>query len=490
MIPCLPNDALKNDALPTGVSNKRGVSKIGIVILAVSLPVLSPHWLLAQEHRQDGAEEPAASESDAGIESLWTRDGWDWPSFLGPDRDGKSAEKDIAWGWSTQAPQLVWSQRIGEGYAMGSVAAGRYFHFDRDQGQGRLRVFHAETGKLLWQFQYPTDYTDMYGFDGGPRASPVVDRDRVYLLGAEGWLHCLQAADGQKIWDVNTTEEFGVVQNFFGVGSTPLIYKDLLITMVGGSPPASSKLPAGRLAEVQPNGTGIVAFDKFTGAVRYQTINDLASYASPVVVNLQGRSTGLAFLRSGLFAFDPDSGQAGFEFPWRAKKLESVNASTPVLEESQVLITESYGPGAAFLQVQDGQPKPVWQDQGERDRRLACHWNTPILVDGYAYASTGEKQSTALLRCLRLRDGKVMWEEPGLSRSSLTYVDGQLICLTETGRLFHFRPNPESFEIEGEAEISGLRLLFPCWAAPIVSHGYLYVRGKSQVVCLDIRSRR
>ena len=74
-----------------------------------------------------------------------------------------------------------------------------------------------------------------------------------------------------------TAAEFGVIQNFFGVGSTPLIYEDLLITMIGGSPEESQSVPRGQLDRVQPDASGIVAFDRLTGEVRYRTINDLAS---------------------------------------------------------------------------------------------------------------------------------------------------------------------------------------------------------------------
>ena len=436
------------------------------------------------------AQETDLSKSSEQTQSLWSRSGLDWPSFLGPERNGKSAETGLRFDWGERPPQVVWSQRIGEGYGSGVVANGRYFHFDRVADEARLRAFHAETGALLWEFNYPTEYTDMYGFDGGPRGSPVVDGKRVYFHGVEGMLYCVNAETGKEVWRCDTAEKFGVIQNFFGAGSTPLVHKDLLITMVGGSPAESQAVPFGRLAEVKPDGNGIVAFDKFTGEVRYASINDLASYASPVIAELNGKATGLAFLRSGLASFDPDSGEVGFQYPFRARKFESVNASTPVVTGNTVLITESYGPGGALLDVQNGLPKAVWADQGGRDQSLACHWNTPIVVDGYAYASSGEKQSRAMLRCVRMSDGQVMWEEPGLTRSSLTLVDGQLICLCENGRLFAFKPDPNGFQVSTEMDVEGLRLLYPCWASPIISHGYLYVRGKSKIWCLDISQQK
>lgn len=447
------------------------------VVLWLVLGIL-PHELTAQDVEE--------SKKTTQPKNLWTRSGLDWPSFLGPNRDGKSAEKGLHFAWSEEAPKVVWKARVGEGYGIGSLADGRYFHFDRFRDEARLRAFHAENGTLLWEFKYPTDYSDMYGFDGGPRSSPVIDEGRVYVHGVEGMLYCLDVVTGQEIWSLNTNEKFGVIQNFFGVGSTPLIYKDLLIVMIGGSPPADREIPFGRLAEVNPNSSAIVAFDKRTGEIRYQTINDLASYASPVVQNLNGRATGLAFTRSGLFSFNPDTGEVGFEFPYRARKYESVNASTPVVLGSQILLTESYGPGGVLLDSTKQPPQPIWADDGGRNRALACHWNTPIVVDGYAYGSSGEKTPQATLRCVRLSDGEVMWEQPRLTRCSLILVDGHFICLCEDGRLFCFQPDPTRFSPLGELFSDDVRLVYPCWANPVVSHGYLYVRGKAFVWCLDI----
>ena len=125
-----------------------------------------------------------------------------------------------------------------------------------------------KTGEELWKFEYPTDYEDLYGYNGGPRCSPLVEGNRVYIFGAEGMLHCLNATNGELFWKVDTKKDFGVIQNFFGVGSTPVIEGDLLIVMIGGSPPDAQNVPPGQLNLVQTNETGIVAFTKFTGEVK------------------------------------------------------------------------------------------------------------------------------------------------------------------------------------------------------------------------------
>lgn len=407
--------------------------------------------------------------------------GSDWPRFLGPTGDGVSPETGILTTWPKEGLKVLWEAPMGLGYAPPVVARGRLFHFDRFRDDNRLTCRNAETGKLLWNFEYPTDYDDLYGYSPGPRACPVVDDDRVYIFGPEGMLHCLSVADGKPLWPLDTRKQYHVHQNFFGVGSVPVVEGDLLIVAVGGSPPGPRP---NDLREAKGNGTGIVAFDKKTGKEVYRSSDELASYASPIVTTVGGRRLGLYFGRSGLVGFDPKSGKEDFRFSWRARLLESVNASNPVVVGDHVLLTECYGPGAALVRLGPGKAMPVWTDKDkDRDRSLACHWNTPIHVDGYVYGSSGRHESEAELRCVEWATGKVMWSVKHLSRSSLTRIDGHFLCMTERGEVLLLKINPTKFD---EVAKWVTDLDYPTWAAPVVSHGLMYIRGKDRLVCAEL----
>ncbi|HEX4149420.1 MAG TPA: PQQ-binding-like beta-propeller repeat protein [Pirellulales bacterium] len=426
---------------------------------------------------------------------LGTRAGGDdWPCFLGPQGDSHSREQGLRTDWTADPPPIVWQLPIETGYAMPSISRGRLFNFSRVGKNARLQCLASETGRPLWNFEYPTTYEDLYGYDNGPRCSPVIDGPRVYIVGPEGMLHCLRAIDGQVLWKVDTAAKFHVVQNFFGVGSTPLIFGDLLIANIGGSPAADQAVPPGQLDHVHGDGTGVVAFDKFTGEVRYALSDELASYASPRLTTIGGRPWCFVLARGGLLGFDPANGQLDFEFPWRAEILESVNASTPVVVDDLVLISETYGPGSALLRVRPGGSKVVWSDADRRrDKRMQAHWNTPVYERGYLYGSSGRHTQNAELRCIELASGEVKWSEPGLSRSSLLLVDGHLVCLTEYGELLLLRATCEKFDVVGRLVLKDAagdgeqdRLLkYPAWAAPILSHGLMYVRGQHRLVCLE-----
>jgi outer membrane protein assembly factor BamB len=465
---------------------RTAVGLVGLALLGCSASPGEPPTMPTLESRPGDLLPPDLGTRKAGT---------DWPVFLGPTGDSVSSEQGILAPWPKEGPRILWHKRLGTGYSMPSVSRGRLFLFDRVHDRARLTCCKSETGEELWTFTYPSDYQDYYGYNNGPRCCPVADGDRVYTFGAEGMLHCLRAADGKLVWKVDSRAEFHVVQNFFGVASAPVVEGDLLLVQVGGSPKDNDP---GDFAALKGDGSGLVAFDKYTGKVRYRTTGELASYASPVLATIGRRRWCFLFARGGLVGLDPATGQVDFHFPWRSRLLESVNASNPVVVGNRVFISETYGPGSALLEVRPGGFKEVWTDTARQRKSMQCHWGTPIHVDGYLYGCSGRHAQNAELRCIELATGKVMWREPGLTRTALLLVDGHFVCLGEDGVLRLLKVNPHKYEElssvelrppgrDGKPDSDAEPLLqYPCWAAPILSHGLLYVRGRDRLVCLEL----
>jgi outer membrane protein assembly factor BamB len=418
-------------------------------------------------------------------------DSRDWPGFLGPERNGKSDERGLPATWPVSGPPIVWQKPIGTGYAAPAIAGGRLFHFARFGNADRLTCIDAQTGAELWTCEHPTEYEDIFQYNNGPRATPIVDGERVYTYSAEGILQCVRVADGQPLWRVDTMRDFQVVKNFFGVGSTPLVWRDVLIVNVGGSPPDSPPDVYSASGNVRSAGSAIVAFDKLTGKVRWKTGDDLASYASPVAATIGGRDVIFMFARGGLMAIDPAKAETITTFPWRARLLESVNASTPIVRGNEVFISETYQPGSALVRFTGSAFEEIWSDRNRRrDRAMALHWNTPIEHEGYLYGSSGYHSPEAELRCVEWKTGKVMWSEPDMGRASLLLVENTLVCLSEDGTLRLIRATPEPYtelaEWILEADDGTPLLSYPAWAAPALARGLLYVQGADRLVCLKL----
>jgi outer membrane protein assembly factor BamB len=386
----------------------------------------------------------------------------------------------------------VWRKRLGDSHGTCAVSKGRLFLFDRQGDQVRVLCCNCETGADIWTFAAPTSYIDQLGYGNGPRCSPVVDDDRVYAYGADGMLFCISVQDGGLIWKADTARQFGVVQFFFGVGSTPVVDGNLLIVLVGG---CGIESDAVNLSDLQGRGSGIVAFNKYTGEVVYSVTDALASYASPKLATIDGRRWCFAFARGTLIGLDPSNGKVDFEYPWRARLSAAVSAATPVVVGNEVFISEAYGPGSSLLKVRPGGFEVVWRDSPrDREKALQTHWNTPIYHEGYLYACSGRHPHDGELRCIEWRTGKVMWSERRRSRSSLLYVDGHFVALGEYGEVVLFKATPDRFELVASTVLKensddpnspGL-LKYPAWSAPVLSHGLLYVRGKEQLVCLEV----
>ena len=139
---------------------------------------------------------------------LAKRKGPDWPRFLGINGDGKSSETGLNTDWNARPPALVWHKPAGTGFAAPSISKGRLMLYQRVRNEGgkqrfseRLSCLHSETGEELWEVDFPTSFQDLGGYGDGPRSTPVIDGDRVFILSPEGMLRCLQCVDGKQVWD-------------------------------------------------------------------------------------------------------------------------------------------------------------------------------------------------------------------------------------------------------------------------------------------------
>jgi len=431
----------------------------------------------------------------------------DWTSFLGPTHNGVSTETKLLKKFPKGGPKVVWELSKGIGYASPSIQGEYLVYPHRLKNEVIVECLHPETGKKYWEHRYETEYEDRYGYGSGPRASPVIDGDFVYLLGVEGQFTCLELKTGRAVWSRSINKEFKVPQDFFGTVGTPVLMSDVLIVNVGA-----------------PGGPCVVGFNKRNGQVVWRAGHRWGpSYASPMPGIIHGQPRAFVFAggdstppTGGLLSIDPKNGNVDFEFPWRSKKYESVNASCPVVIGNNVFISATYRTGSALLKIgPDFKPTTVWTlrdtEHNETDDAVGLHWNTAVHHDGYLYAFDGRNEPDASMVCFSLKDGKVAWRkipewkdditlngrtqslEMSTLRGNLMRVDGRFLCLGEYGHLLWLDLTPQGYK---ELDRATLFLSRDTWALPVLSRGLLYVSQNNpdllnkispRLLCYDLR---
>ncbi len=419
----------------------------------------------------------------------------DWTSFLGPAHNAYSSETKILKKFPASGPPLVWEVSKGTSYSSPAIAGDKLVFFHRRGNLELVECLHPENGRKYWQYAYPTEFEDRYGYNNGPRASPIIDGERVYTMGAQGRFHCLDLTNGQVLWKRDLQAEFKIPQDFFGMASTPLLDEDQLIVNVGA-----------------PGGPTVAAFDKMTGRVKWVSGTEWGpSYASPIPATVHGKKRVFVFAggeskppTGGLIMLDPVTGSINFTFPWRSKSYESVNASCPVIFGNNVFISASYKTGGAMLEITpDFKARVMWTSPD-----FGMHFQTPIHKDGYLYGFDGRNEPDASLACCEAKTGKIVWrvtpewmdkisvngqmQERLMStyRGTLLHVEGRFLALGELGHLLWMELTPQGYKEASRAWLFGAR---ETWALPVLSHGLLYIGQNSgntpRLLCYDMREK-
>ncbi len=441
------------------------------------------------------------------------RTGTDWAEFLGPHGTGISDEVGLADQWPQDGPPVLWDRRIGKGYSSPSVIGDRVVVHHRLRDQDVIECLNASDGNVNWKYEYDTDYTDPYGYNNGPRCSPVLTGSHCYTFGAQGRLVCLDLKTGMLVWERKTSKEWKVPDHFFGAGCTPVLYGKLLIVLVGGQPDS-----------------GVVAFDAESGKAVWESVGKstwdgadtdqkgssyrwtgdemIVSYSSPLIATIHGKTHLLCLVRQGLVSLDPQNGKVQFKYWFRARVHESVNAARPVVVDDHIFLSAAYETGAALLRVQ---PDDMGYDIVWRNKRgMSTHWSTPIYRDGCIYGFSGRHEGEATLQCVDFKSGELVWETNGydgpvtdlrsngsgeiidaagrpatfFGRGSKTAIDGKYIMLGERGTLVLGKLSRDKFEQISRANYKQIH--YPAWAAPVISRGRLYLRSEDHLLCLDV----
>ncbi len=418
----------------------------------------------------------------------------DWPQWLGPQRDSVWREKGILEKFPPNGPALLWHRDIGAGYSGPAVAQGRVYVTDRMlakdaknpadpfqrgkiSGVERVLCLRESDGKILWQHEYDCAYDLSY--PAGPRTTPTVHEGKVYTLGAEGNLFCLDAEKGTVVWSKEFKKDYGAKTPLWGFSAHPLIDGQKLICLVGGE------------------GSIAVAFDKDNGKELWRALSAREQgYCPPVIIEAGHHRQLIIWHPEAINSLDPETGKSHWLQPFSVR--QNLTVPTPRKMGDHLFVTCFYD-GPMMLKLDRDVPAAtlLWRGKGKNENNTdGVHsiMPTPFLQDGHIYGvcSYGE------LRCLKADTGERVWETYQATggkkdRWANTFIikNGDRFFLpNEKGDLIiaHLKP-------EGYQEISRAHLIEPTnkamardvvWSHPAFANRNIYLRNDKEIICYSL----
>ena len=418
----------------------------------------------------------------------------DWPQWLGPQRDGVWRESGILEKFPATGLKFRWRVPVGGGYTGPAVARGRVFLMDRQLAKGatspanafargqipgseRVLCFNEADGKLLWQHEYACAYTVSYA--AGPRTTPTVHAGKVYTLGSEGNLVCLDAETGKPAWSRDFKKEFGIKTPLWGFAGHPLVDGQKLICLAGG------------------DGSVVVAFDKDTGRELWRALSAKEpGYAPPMIYEFAGKRQLILWHPEAVNGLDPETGKVFWTHKHAPAVRFGMTIPTPRQAGDLLFLTSFYN-GSLLLRIASDQPAVVWQSQkvSEKDTDgLHSVMATPLIESGHIYSPCSYGQ----FRCLKLATGERLWETfaPTSGKSerwghAFVVKHGErTFIFSEKGDLVIAKLSPEKYE-----EISRTPLLAPAnrdpgrpvvWSHPAFANRSIYARNDKELICASL----
>jgi outer membrane protein assembly factor BamB len=397
----------------------------------------------------------------------------DWAQYHGPTFNNQSDEK-IAPAWPKSGPEVLWRARFNTGFSSLSVADGRAYTLvrravDTVDHEGIVAV-DAATGKELWfaplcvaKYRGGGDRGAPGNAGGdGPRSTPSVEGDRVYVYSSQMKLFCFDAASGRELWTADVLKDYQGSNITWESAASPVVDGGL-VYVFGGGP-----------------GEALLAFDQMTGKPVWKCEDDGMTHSTPTPVTLHGIRQVIFFTQKGLVSVEAKSGRVLWrqDYPYKTSR-----AISPVVAGDLVYVSQGYGIGAGVYRIartgEDWSVQEVWRTPNKQ----LNHWSTPVIHDGYIYGIFDHnKHATAPLKCVDLTTGLDVWEREGFGMGNVILVDGKLIVLTDYGEIVMVEPTPKAY-----TEIARAKVLDgKCWSTPTLSQGRLYIRSTTEGACLAV----
>lgn len=397
----------------------------------------------------------------------------DWPQWRGPHRNGVSTDTGLLTSWPDGVPPRVWTASgLGRGLSSVSVSGGRVFTMG-DGGDGQYVVALDEaTGRKLWTTRVGRRHTGSYP---GPRSTPTIDDDRVYVITTDGDLVCLGVTSGRERWRTSLTDEFGGrMMSGWRFAESPLVDGDRVVVTPGGSQ------------------AGMVALDTLTGREIWRTSmprvrrsGNGAGYSSIVVSQAGGVRQYVQLMGRGLVGVRAEDG----EFMWGYDRVANgtANITTPIVSGNLVFASSAYGAGSALVEIAAaaGGRTTAEERYFVSSGTLQNHHGGLVQVGDYIYGGHGTRNGFPV--CLELSTGRMMWDQvrgAGIGSAAVAAAENLLYFRYEDGVVALIEANPERYVLRSAFEIPGVTS--PSWPHPVITGGRLYLREQDALHVYDV----
>mgnify|MGYP001087284384 FL=1 len=413
----------------------------------------------------------------------------DWPEFRGEGRVGVWTETGILETFPEEGLDVRWRTPIHHGFSGPSVSDGRIFITDFERARGldgteRILCLDEETGEILWTQSWEASYLGV-SWDEGPRATPTVDGDQVYAVGASGIMTALKVDTGEVLWRTNFVEDFGAEIPQWGFASAPIVDGERVITLVGGTPDAK-----------------VVAFDRTTGAEVWRSLSSVeagAGVAQPVIIEAGGVRQLVIWHPLAVSSLDPATGEVYWEQPFEVGY--DMTVATPVRRGNDLFVTTFYD-GPMMLGLANDRPDAEMRWRGDSHSEILTDglhavFGTPIIEGDHIYGFGSYGQ----LRCLVAATGERVWETQEAtgerarwtSAFMVTHED-RVFINNDRGDLIIAKLSPEGYE-----EISRTSLLKPTsrpgnrreltyvnWSHPAYANKHIIARNDEEIISASL----
>ncbi len=413
----------------------------------------------------------------------------DWPGWMGPNRDNVWHASGILDRFAPQGANVVWRTDVASGYSGPAVVGDRVYltdfvsdedlevsNFERvpKRGVERVLCLDAKTGNKVWEHKKECIYA--FSYPNGPRATPLVDEDRVYTLGAEGHLICFQSQSGDVIWSRQLKDDYQTTTPLWGYSAHPTIDGDKLICIAGGK------------------GSHTVALNKLNGQEiwRYGTASE-QGYCPVTIIEQAGVRQMLVLSPDWIASINPDDGTEYWSHPYEADNGSII--MTPIVINQRYLFVGGFNKRSMLLEFDQRQPgvKLLMRD---RAKTLLSPVNVqPFVVDDLIYGMDADGTLTAV----EIPSGRRLWES-GQPIAERPVRSGTAFIVKQDDRYFLFTEKGElvicHLSREGYEEIDRTQVLQPTnraagrpvvWSAPAFAGTRMYARNDRELVCVDLK---